>query len=161
MGIYGHLLRRRGVILCDAVVGWDAAMRLEGLYTVLSGERSPGFNTILKVTKERGSSWMFKLHAWWRLNGLSCRRADSQETNAAFHNGPQAFDGVGRNRTAHILSIGMTHQAMTVRGVKLLIASMAVRGEQADHEKPFHEQSDSKSVNPCVQSRERTALPFR
>jgi DNA-binding phage protein len=40
-------------------------MLLEGLYTALSGERSPGFNTILKVTKARGSSWMFKLHAWW------------------------------------------------------------------------------------------------
>jgi len=37
------------VTFCDAVVAWDAALLCKSLYKNLSGERSPSFDTILKV----------------------------------------------------------------------------------------------------------------
>jgi len=51
----GDIARAKGM----AQVARDAGLSREGLYKALSGERSPGFDTILKVTAALG----IKLHA--------------------------------------------------------------------------------------------------
>lgn len=51
----GDIARAKGM----AKVARDAGLSRESLYKALSGDRSPGFDTILKVTKALG----LKLHA--------------------------------------------------------------------------------------------------
>lgn len=51
----GDIARARGM----AKVARDAGLSRESLYKALSGERSPGFDTILRVVKALG----LKLHA--------------------------------------------------------------------------------------------------
>ncbi len=51
----GDIARAKGM----SRVARDAGLSRESLYKALSGERSPSFNTILKVTKALG----LKLHA--------------------------------------------------------------------------------------------------
>ena len=51
----GHIARAKGM----AQVARDAGLSCESLYKALSGERSPGFDTILKVVAALG----LRLHA--------------------------------------------------------------------------------------------------
>lgn len=51
----GDIARAKGM----AQVAWDAGLCRESLYKALSGERSPGFDTILKVSSALG----LRLHA--------------------------------------------------------------------------------------------------
>ena len=51
----GHIARAKGM----TQVALDAGLSRESLYKALSGERSPGFDTILKVINALG----LKLHA--------------------------------------------------------------------------------------------------
>ena len=53
----GNIARAKGM----AQVARDAGLSRESLYKALSGERSPDFDTILRVVGHWGSGWMPKL----------------------------------------------------------------------------------------------------
>ena len=57
----GNIARAKGM----AQVARDAGLSRESLYKALSGERSPGFDTILKVVSALG----LKLHAEAKADG--------------------------------------------------------------------------------------------
>lgn len=68
----GDIARAKGM----SQVARDAGVSRESLYKALSGERIPGFDTILKVTKALGLS----LHAEVAVMGQQGVSADAQET---------------------------------------------------------------------------------
>ena len=68
----GDIARAKGM----SQVARDAGVSRESLYKALSGERIPGFDTILKVTKALG----LKLHAEVAVMAQQGASADTQET---------------------------------------------------------------------------------
>ncbi len=68
----GDIARAKGM----SQVARDAGVSRESLYKALSGERIPGFDTILKVTKALGLS----LHAEVAVMAQQGVSADAQET---------------------------------------------------------------------------------
>lgn len=68
----GDIARAKGM----SQVARDAGVSRESLYKALSGERIPGFDTILKVTKALG----LKLHAEVAVKAQQGASADTQET---------------------------------------------------------------------------------
>ena len=81
----GDIARAKGM----AQVARDAGLSRESLYKALSGERSPGFNTILKVISALG----LKLHAEaagipspeWHSDTLETRELEIREGEASFN----------------------------------------------------------------------------
>ena len=68
----GDIARAKGM----SQVARDAGLSRESLYKALSGERIPGFDTILKVTKALG----LRLHAEVAVMAQQGVSADAQET---------------------------------------------------------------------------------
>lgn len=86
----GDIARARGM----TQVARDAGLSRESLYKALSGERSPGFDTILKVISALG----LKLHAEaadipspeWHADTLKTRELEIREGEASFNDVDQA-----------------------------------------------------------------------
>ena len=86
----GDIARARGM----TQVARDAGLSRESLYKALSGERSPGFDTILKVISALG----LKLHAEaadipspeWHADTLKTRELKIREGEASFNDVDQA-----------------------------------------------------------------------
>lgn len=86
----GDIARARGM----TQVARDAGLSRESLYKALSGERSPGFDTILKVISALG----LKLYAEaadiqspeWHADNLKTRELEIREGEASFNDVDQA-----------------------------------------------------------------------